>query len=197
MSGPPDTPATGTADPDRDLVDRARRGDQQAIAALVGRYQSRVIGLAWALVGNRSDAEDVAQEAFLRAFRGLGSFRGASRFRTWLFQIAVNAARTYRQTRARRPETSVGGTMDLDDTPDDGRFETRVVHRDEIRRAMAALPSELREAVVLRDVNGLDYREIAELLDVPIGTVESRIFRGRTRLRRMLTAAPAGEGVSR
>lgn len=183
------TPATGMPDSDQDLVDRARRGDQDAMRLLVERHQGKAIGLAWSLVGDRSDAEDIAQDAFLRAFRSLKGFRGDSRFRTWLFQIVVNTARTFRRTRANRKEEAIGGSQEFDQTAGGGEIESRVVARDAIRRAMATLPVELREAVVLRDVNGLDYKEIADLLDIPLGTVESRIFRGRARLREALTTA--------
>lgn len=197
MAAQADTRKTGTPDPDQHLVARARHGDQEAIRLLVDRHQGKVVGLTWGLLGNRSDAEDAAQEAFLRAFRSLKTFRGQSWFRTWLFQIAINAARTLRRSREGRPEDPAGSAMDFDETPAAGRLEDRVITRDAVRRAMALLPSELREAVVLRDVNGLEYREIAEALDVPIGTVESRIFRGRARLRGLLLPARVTDGVSR
>lgn len=183
------------ADADQVLVDRAKRGDQEGIRLLVEKYQRRVIGLAWGLLGSRPDAEDVAQEAFLRAFRNIGSFRGQSAFRTWLFQIAINAARTYRRTRDGRPEDPRGGAMEFDATPGAGSLERAVIARDRVRRALATLPADLREAVVLRDVNGLDYREIAETLGVPMGTVESRIFRGRARLKHALEANIVPEGA--
>ena len=195
---PPARPsATGEPDPDEPLVARARRGDQGAVRLLVDRYQRRVIGLAWGLVGDHADAEDVAQEAFLRAFRSLRTFRGQRRFRTWLFQIAINTARTHRRTRARRQEEAVGGSIDLDTTAGGGSLEQAVIARDRIHRALETLPADLREAVVLRDVNGLDYREIAAALGVPIGTVESRIFRGRARLRQALTHEPHDQGARR
>lgn len=186
MVPPAQAPDAGGADPDEALVDRAKRGEQDAIRLLVEKYERRVIGLVWGLAGNRSDAEDVAQEVFLRAFRSLHTFKGRSRFRTWLFQIAINAARTFRRSREARPEDATGGAIDFDRTAADGSLERVVLARDQIHRALATLPPELREAVVLRDVNGLDYREIAEALGVPMGTVESRIFRGRTRLRQVI-----------
>lgn len=186
-----------SSDSDHELVDRARRDDQDGFRLIVEKYQRRVIGLVWGLVGDDGDAEDVAQEAFLRAFRSLRTFRGESSFRSWLFQIALNTARTHRQTHQRRLEDAVGGTTELDLTADPRRADDRLIARDGLRRAMATLPAELREAVVLRDVNGLDYREIAAVLAVPIGTVESRIFRGRARLRLALGPQPVPEGARR
>ncbi|MCC7042414.1 MAG: sigma-70 family RNA polymerase sigma factor [Acidobacteria bacterium] len=197
MAGPARAFEAEGADSDEALVDRAKRGDQEGIRLLVEKYERRVIGLGWGLLGSRQDAEDVAQEAFLRAFRSIGSFRGQSSFRTWLFQIAINAARTYRRTREGRHEDAKGGAMDFDTTAAAGSLERAVIARDRVRRALATLPAELREAVVLRDVNGLDYREIAEALGVPMGTVESRIFRGRARLKQALDSDTVPEGARR
>ena len=190
-----DDEASRDVESDHTLVDRARRGDQEGCRLLVERYERRVIGLAYGLLGDRSDAEDVAQEAFLRAFRGLRSFRGQSAFKTWLFTIVVNTARSHRQSRERRREEASGGAVDFETTAAPESLDSQVIARDRVRQAMATLPRELREAVVLRDVQGLEYREIAEALDVPIGTVESRIFRGRARLRQALTVEPVNEGV--
>ena len=172
-------------DEDLALVAAAQRGDDEAFGQLVRKYQHRVVGLAQGLLTDRAEAEDVAQDAFLRAYRGLRGFRGSSAFRSWLFQIAVNTARTHRTRRSGRMETPVDATV-LESTPGDDRLETAVVTRDEVTRALATLPLDLREAVLLRDVEGLDYREIATALSLPMGTVESRIFRGRERLRRAL-----------
>jgi RNA polymerase sigma-70 factor (ECF subfamily) len=189
-------PAAGSPDVDQALVDRARRGDQDAVRLLVDQYQRRVVGLAWGLLGNRSDAEDAAQDAFLRAFRSLRTFKGRSSFRTWLFQIAINTARTFRRTREGRPEDSVGGAAEFDATAAAGQLEQQVVARDQVRRAMGTLPADLREAVVLRDINGLDYREIAEMLDIPIGTVMSRLHRGRKAMQRALYDYAKARGLT-
>ena len=197
MVPPAQPPDAGGPDPDEPLVARAKRGDEDAVRLLVERYQRRVIGLVWGLLGDRVEAEDVAQEAFLRSFRSLRTFKGQSRFRTWLFQIALNAARTHRRTLARQQEDAVGGSIDLDTTAGGGSLEQAIIARDRVRRALATLPSDLREAVVLRDVNGLDYREIAEALGIPIGTVESRIFRGRARLRQALEPGTIAQGARR
>lgn len=177
-------------DPDAALVEAARRGDADAFEALVRRYQARVISLARGVSRNAADAEDLAQEVFVRVFRSLRSFRGDSAFRTWLYRIAVNATRSAHSKRAR--QQPVWGDSGADDErvfdPPDGTpdVETSLVRRDTIQRALNELPPELREAVTLRDVHGLDYREIAEATGAPIGTVESRIFRARQRLRRSL-----------
>jgi RNA polymerase sigma-70 factor, ECF subfamily len=185
----------GRADPDAAAVDRARRGDLDAFDGLVRKYQDRLVGYLRSLIGNAADAEDLAQDAFIRAYRGLARFGGRSLFRTWLYQIATNVARTHH---ARRPAAIDAGAASLagrDEPAAPVDLESQIVLRDRIDRALAALPADLREAVVLRDVEGLDYRDIAELMDVPLGTVESRIFRGRQRLRAAL--GPAGSGRAR
>ena len=192
----PDRPA----DPDQSLVERARRGDAEAFGELVGAYQHRVVNFARAMVSDRGDAEDIAQEAFLRAYRGLRGFRGRSSFKTWLYQIVTNTARTTMARRRSRPEQPAGGYDSVaeiagaegaSDSP-----EAAVIRRDVIDRALASLPVELREAVVLRDIDGLDYSEIASVAGIPIGTVESRIFRGRARLRQLISgqSPPGREG---
>ena len=178
----------GRVDEDEALVGRARAGDQHAFGQLVRKYQHRAVTIAVALGIDRADAEDVAQEAFLRAFRGLPRFRGASSFKTWFVQVVTNTARTHRRRRALRRESSAdaGEVSIMDTRAAPGDLERATIASDSVARALARLPVELREAVVLRDVEGLDYREIADALDIPIGTVESRIFRGRARLRAAL-----------
>lgn len=182
-SGPP-------ADPDQALVQRARRGDADAFGDLVRAYQHRIVNFTRAMLSDAADAEDVAQEAFLRAYRGLGGFRGGSSFKTWLYQIAANSARTHLARRRDRPEQAAGdpaATPEAFGQPSTGEdVEAAVIRRDRVDRALRALPEDLRVAVVLRDVEGLDYGEIARVLDVPLGTVESRIFRGRARLRALI-----------
>jgi RNA polymerase sigma-70 factor (ECF subfamily) len=180
-------------------VDRARRGDAEAFGDLVRAYQHRIVNFTRALVSDEADAEDVAQEAFMRAYRGLRGFRGGSAFKTWLYQIAANTARTHLARRRDRPERAAGdpaATPEAFGQPDTGEnVEAAVIHRDRIDRALHALPEDLRVAVVLRDVEGLDYGEIARTLDVPLGTVESRIFRGRARLRALITEPAGATGV--
>ncbi len=188
------------ADQDQALVERARRGDADAFGELVRAYQHRVVNFARAMVSDGADAEDVAQDAFLRAYRGLKGFRGGSSFRTWLYQIVTNTARTHLARRRDRPDHAAGDPAATPETfgqPSTGEdIEAAVIHRDAIDRALQGLPEDMRIAVLLRDVEGLDYAEIARTLGVPIGTVESRIFRGRARLRASITD-PTGAGGAR
>ena len=182
-------------DPDRELVDRARDGSQEAFADLVRRYQVRIFNLARVSTRNDADAEDVAQEIFIRVHRGLRAFRGDSAFRTWLYRIAVNVTRTqagrpslFGWFRRVEPEEA-GGADPLETLPGPDAVEDSVAYRDAIDHALSRLTPDLRMAVTLRDIEGLEYREIAEVLDVPIGTVMSRISRGREKLRPILADA--------
>lgn len=181
------------ADPDQALVAAAVAGEREAFEALVRRHQTRIVNYAMAIVKDPADAEDVAQETFIRAYRSLARFRGDSSFKTWLYTIATNAARTGLERRGRRGRVEDGslddeaGPLAAADVPaGDADAETALVRREAIDRALAALPPDLRVAVVLRDVEGLDYKEIAAATGAPIGTVESRIFRARRRLRPLL-----------
>lgn len=174
------------SDADLDLVARARKGDLDAFGDLVARHQSGLVRYLIHMVSNVSDAEDVAQDALLRAYRALKDFRGQSTFKTWLYQIATNAARTHLDKRRQRREDQDAGAAGMDRASGE-QVERRIVAHDQLRRALAALPDDWREAVVLRDIEGLEYREIAEALNIPIGTVESRIFRGRQRLKQIVT----------
>lgn len=191
--GPADERRAAEVDPDLASLERARAGDNGAFEALVLRYQARIVNYASAMVHDAGAAEDVAQETFVRAWRGLGRFRGESTFKTWLYRIATNVARTDLDRRGRRARIA---NRSLDDeaeplqagdvpspAPD---AETSLVRREAIDRALSELPDELRQALVLRDVEGLDYKEIAGVTGAPIGTVESRIFRARRRLRTLL-----------
>ncbi len=180
-------------DRDQILVRQVQRGDPDAFDGLVRRHQAGVYNLVRSMVGPNADAEDLAQEVFVRAHRSLGRFRGDSSVRTWLFAVAINLSRSYRTARHRRQGIWVDsgeGTEAsvIDRHPDAADVERSYMRRQLIQRALDALPLELREAVVLRDLHGMDYREIADMLEVPNGTVESRIFRARRRLRPMLGA---------
>ncbi len=181
------------ADPDRALVNAAAAGDRDAFEALVRRHQTRIVNYAMAIVRDPAEAEDVAQETFIRAYRSLARFRGDSSFKTWLYTIATNTARTGLERRGRRGriedrslDDETGPLAAADVPAGDPDAETTLLRRQTIDRALATLPPDLRAAVVLRDVEGLDYKEIAAATGAPIGTVESRIFRARRRLRPLL-----------
>jgi RNA polymerase sigma-70 factor (ECF subfamily) len=186
-----DRASTAREDPDAALVSRVRRGDIDAFDEIVRRYEHRIVNYVRAMVSRSVEAEDVAQEVFLRAFKSLRTFRGRSSFKTWLYQIATNTARTHGARRGRRVEDAVG-TLDGEGadgpppavSPED--LEARILLRDRLDRALAQLPADQRDVIVLRDVEGFEYLEIARMLGIPIGTVESRIFRGRARLRELL-----------
>ena len=176
-------------DDDLDLVAKTRAGDLDAFGALVNRHQHRLVNFVRVMMSSAPDrdaAEDVAQEAFLRAYRALGQFRGQSTFRTWLYQIATNVARTHSSRRRDRKEAQEPESAHERDRPSEENIERRVIAHDQLRRALEELPDDWREALVLRDIEGLEYKEIAELLKIPMGTVESRIFRGRQRLKAAL-----------
>ena len=181
-------PAVG-ADDDRRLVERARGGDKTAFDLLVLKYQHRVVKLANRYLRDPQEALDVAQEAFLRAYRSLGGFRGDSAFYSWLYRITINTAHNHLAARrARREETGTGEAdgnsgVPLEDRVPDLNTPEAMLLSDEIRRtierAVEELPDDLRTAVVLREVEGLSYEEIARIMDCPIGTVRARIFRAR------------------
>jgi RNA polymerase sigma-70 factor (ECF subfamily) len=166
------------------LIAASRRGDAAAYDTLVGAYQDRIYQVTYRVTGNPEDASDAAQEAFLKAFRSLRAFRGDAAFGTWLHRIAVNAALDI--IRRRPPQTQ--DLLDAAATPTDAQdreLERRELQR-RIHRAILTLPADQRVAVVLRDVQGLSYGEVASVLQVPVGTVRSRLSRAREALRHML-----------
>ena len=169
----------------------AAAGSREAFDQLVVRYQSRIFNLARALMANDDAAEDLAQEAFIRAYRAIRRFRGDSSFKTWLYAVATNVIRTHLTRLGKRrwlwSQPPGGDEIDVEQMPAEHiDVERDLVMRDAVDRALATLPAEFRIAVTLRDVHGLEYQEIADMLNVPIGTVESRIFRARQRLRPLL-----------
>jgi RNA polymerase sigma-70 factor, ECF subfamily len=178
-------------DPDRALVDAAAGGSREAFDELVRRHQAAMITLARVLTGGRGDADDLAQEVFVRAWRNLRGFRGDSTFRTWLHRVAINVIRTSQTRQGRLARLFVARGRD-DERPDpasgDEPVDAALARRQMIDRALATLPEELRVAVTLRDMQGLEYKEIAAALEVPIGTVESRIFRARQKLKPLLAS---------
>ncbi len=177
------------ADDDRRLVARARSGDKTAFDLLVLKYQHRVVKLAQRYVRDPQEALDVAQEAFLRAYRAIGGFRGESAFYSWLYRITINTAHNHLAARrVRREETppaegEEGAGTSLEDRVQDLNTPEAMLLSDEIRRtierAVEELPDDLRTAIVLREVEGLSYEDIARVMDCPVGTVRSRIFRAR------------------
>jgi RNA polymerase sigma-70 factor (ECF subfamily) len=183
-------------DTDRALVDAAQTGDTEAIDTLIRRHQVRIFNFARTLTANDADAEDLAQETFVRAFRGVGRFRGDSSFKNWLYTIATNVARTQMGRRIRQAPVWER-RLEADEVSEHQlasqaqSVEETVIHREILDRAVSTLPKDLRIALVLRDVEGLEYREIATVLEIPIGTVMSRIFRARKRLRPLLTELQA------
>jgi RNA polymerase sigma-70 factor (ECF subfamily) len=184
---------------DQALVEQVQRGDKQAFDVLVLKYQNKIIQLVNRYVHDSDEARDVAQEAFIKAYRAIGRFRGDSAFYTWLYRIAINTAKNYLVASGRRPPRSDIDAQDAEQyegatglreyaTPE------RLLQKDEIQDAVAgaidALPDDLRTAITLRELEGLSYEEIAQTMDCPIGTVRSRIFRARdaidTRLKPLL-----------
>ncbi|MGB9428373.1 MAG: RNA polymerase sigma factor RpoE [Gammaproteobacteria bacterium] len=178
----------GTADSDQMLVARVQRGDKAAFDVLVRKYQHKIIKLITRYVHDGSEALDVAQEAFIKAYRAIPGFRGDSAFYTWLYRIAINTAKNYLVAEGRRP---LDHGVDLQD-PDQYEMQARLKDMDtperlllteEIQRTVEAaieqLPEELRTAIVLREIEGMSYEEIAQTMSCPVGTVRSRIFRAR------------------
>jgi RNA polymerase sigma-70 factor, ECF subfamily len=167
-------------DPDGLLVRRAQRGDAEAFARLVERHERRLYNLAARVLGSRSEADDAVQEALIRAWRSLPRFREGARFSTWLYRIGLNCALDIRSARRADPSDLVAERADPRDA-----FETSELSG-ELQRALSEVEEPYRAAVVLYDVLGCSYAEIAEITDVPEGTVKSRIFRGRRDLARAL-----------
>ena len=181
-------PASGVEQSDLELVRRVQKGERGAFDLLVLRYQHKVVKLVARLLRDPAEAEDVAQEAFVKAYRALGSFRGDSAFYTWLYRIAVNTARNTMASRQRRPleyeadlseseQSSVDARMKDTDTPEAAALSEEI--HQTVNRAVEELPEDLRTAIILREIEGLSYEEISESMSCPIGTVRSRIFRAR------------------
>jgi len=167
---------------------RVQKGDKSAFDLLVRKYQHRIAKLVSRYVYDRSEVEDVTQEAFIKAYRAIKGFRGESAFYTWLYRIAINTAKNYLVAQGRRPpiadvETEDAEASDIGTNLRDATTPERHLLADEIgrtvERVLATLPEDLRTAVTLREIDGLSYEEIAEVMDCPIGTVRSRIFRAR------------------
>jgi RNA polymerase sigma-70 factor (ECF subfamily) len=187
-------------DVDAELVARVQRGDKQAFDLLVLKYQRKIMRLLSRMIRDPGEIEDVAQEAFIKAYRALPQFRGESAFYTWLYRIAINTARNWLAQNNRRPSTpsaqenEEGETFDAtDNLTDSSNPESEMASRqiaDTVNKAINDLPEDLRNAIVMREIDGMSYEDIAESMSCPIGTVRSRIFRAReaiaTRLRPLL-----------
>jgi RNA polymerase sigma-70 factor, ECF subfamily len=180
-----------SSDKDDDLliVQRVQAGDKLAFNLLVNKYHRRVARLLTRMVRNQEDIEDIVQETFIKAYRAIGNFRGDSAFYTWIYRIAINTAKNLLVTQGRRPstlkESNDGDSETFEDnaalsnidTPE-SLYQTKQIG-EAVNEAMSALPEELRSAIVMREIDGLSYEEIAAAMDCPIGTVRSRIFRAR------------------
>jgi RNA polymerase sigma-70 factor (ECF subfamily) len=174
---------------DQQLVERVQRGDKAAFDLLVVKYQRKIFRLLSRLIRDSAEIEDVAQEAFVKAYRALPNFRGDSAFYTWLYRIAINTAKNYLVSQGRRAPTSTQADVEDAETFDDGDHlrdlntpDSMLVTKqvgEAVNRAIDQLPEDLRTAIVLRELEGLSYEEIAESMQCPIGTVRSRIFRAR------------------
>jgi RNA polymerase sigma-70 factor (ECF subfamily) len=173
---------------DQALVVRVQKGDRPAFDLLVRKYQHRIAKLVSRFVSDRTEVEDVTQEAFIKAWRAIRGFRGDSAFYTWLYRIAINTAKNYLVSQGRRPPatdieaeeaegTSMGIGLRENSTPESHLLADEIAVT--VERAVAGLPEDLRTAITLREIDGLSYEEIAEVMDCPIGTVRSRIFRAR------------------
>ena len=181
---------------DLSLVRRVQRGDKGAFDALVLKYQHKLVKLVMRYVRNPAEAEDIAQEAFIKAYRALPQFRGDSAFYTWLYRIAINTAKNAVVSRDRSPveydldRNNNEESYDMQGRMKDSETPEGLVLTDEIRStvnaAIDALPEDLRTAIVLRELEGLSYEEIAAAMDCPVGTVRSRIFRAREAIDRRL-----------
>ncbi len=175
-------------DTDKELVRRVKKGDRHAFDLLFSRYQHKILNLVGRYLRDREDIEDIAQETFIKAFRALPRFRGESAFYTWLYRIAINTAKNHLVARSRRPpgvdvDVEEAEFMDGTDALKESENPESALARDELSAeidlAISQLPDDLRSAVTLREFDGLTYEQIAEIMDCPVGTVRSRIFRAR------------------
>lgn len=174
---------------DQRLVERAQRGDKQAFGLLVSKYQRKLARLLSRFIRDAAEVEDVTQEAFIKAYRALPTFRGDSAFYTWLYRIGINTAKNYLVAMGRRTPTATDidaedaeGFQDADQLRDLNTPENELISRqvaDNVNQTLADLPEELRTAITLREIEGLSYEDIANIMNCPIGTVRSRIFRAR------------------
>lgn len=185
--------ASGPEGGDEALVARARAGDLAALEELFNRYRNQVFSLAYRMTGNPSDAEDLCQEIFLQVMRKVGSFEGRSSFSTWLYRVAMNRSRDYLRRKKRSPEllSHEGDPPERHDphTATSGGLESVAIASEAkrlVQDALMELPVSLRAPLVLHELEGMQYHEVASLLKLPVGTVKSRIFRARIKLAEVL-----------
>ncbi len=185
-------------------MQRVQQGDKSAFDLLVLKYQHRIIQLVNRFIKDPSEAQDVAQEAFVKAYRALGNFRGDSAFYTWLYRIAINTAKNYLMSRTRRHTDYEVDLQDAEqvenvpqlkgmETPDNDIMNEQII--DAIREAIDDLPEDMRTAITLREFDGMSYEEIAEAMGCPVGTVRSRIFRAREAIDKKLSPLLDKKGV--
>lgn len=181
----------GDREIDQQLVERVQRGDKQAFDLLVIKYQRKLARLLSQFIRDAAEVEDVTQEAFIKAYRALPSFRGESAFYTWLYRIGINTAKNFLVTQGRRAPTTTSAGFDSEDaenfeegsqlremnTPESELMSKQIAET--VNQTLQELPEELRTAITLREIEGLSYEEIASIMNCPIGTVRSRIFRAR------------------
>ena len=187
---------------DQQLVERVQAGDKRAFDLLVLKYQPKILGLVSRYVNDSHEVQDVAQEAFIKAYRALPRFRGDSAFYTWLYRIAINTAKNHLVARGRRPpgrdveiedaeHYEAGGALRDADNPESHLFSEELGAV--VNKAIRELPDDLRTAVTLREFDGLSYEDIAEIMDCPVGTVRSRIFRAREAIDKQVRAQLDGD----
>jgi len=173
---------------DAELVKRVQRGDKRAFDILVIKYQSKILSIVSRFISDNAEINDVAQDAFIKAYRALPNFRGESAFYTWLYRIAINTAKNYLTARGRRPPASDIDSQDAESygvgvALRENASPERLMMRDQLKEVIFNtiddLPDDLKTAITLREIEGLSYEEIAESMDCPVGTVRSRIFRAR------------------
>ena len=192
------------AETDQQLVEKVQAGDKRAFDLLVIKYQPRILGLVSRYVNDSHEVQDVTQEAFIKAYRALPRFRGDSAFYTWLYRIAINTAKNHLVARGRRPPgTDIeiedaehfenGGALRDMENPENNLFSRELA--EVVKNAISDLPDDLRTAVTLREFDGLSYEDIAEVMDCPVGTVRSRIFRAREAIDKKVRAQVDGENL--
>ena len=183
-----DNSMTDQQQTDRQLVARVQKGDRRAFDLLVMKYQHKILALVGRFINDHAEAQDVTQEAFIKAFRALPNFRGESAFYTWMYRIGVNTAKNHLVSRGRKTPTHDVDLEDAEFFADESHMKDvatpdNLLHRDQLQKvvfdAIENLPEELRMAVTLREIDGMSYEEIAEVMECPIGTIRSRIFRAR------------------